>query len=244
MALEELGVDLVECEGVDGAEQTLRRAPAALVVTDLMLGAGRSGIDLLDLLAAEPTLRAGAPVLVCTASGGPGMEAALAALGAWRVLHKPVPVAELLACVREALALPQPARAPAATEAATTEAAATEAATTEVAATEAAIAEAAATEAAIARHFGGDAQLYAGFRERSLAQFPADIAAGDAACAQGDLAALRRLLHSLKTVLALLGDEAGAASARQAEAEAAADRAEGAVAGWAALRGRLERSVD
>ena len=64
-----------------------------------------------------------------------------------------------------------------------------------------------------------------------------DLQAGDqAAAAEGGLAALRLLGHSLKSVLLSLGHDAPAADARRLEL--AADRA-AALQAWAALRQAL-----
>jgi HPt (histidine-containing phosphotransfer) domain-containing protein len=62
------------------------------------------------------------------------------------------------------------------------------------------------------------------------------VRAGDEACGQGDLDALRRLAHSLKTVLETLGlDDAGRRAAAL-ERQMRADGDEGAIALWGRLR--------
>jgi HPt (histidine-containing phosphotransfer) domain-containing protein len=61
------------------------------------------------------------------------------------------------------------------------------------------------------------------------------------ALAAADLPALRRLAHSLKSVLQTLGHDAASAQARQLEADAAAGRSEAAQQGWARLGAALDR---
>jgi len=95
----------------------------------------------------------------------------------------------------------------------------------------------------IARGFGGDAALYREFLQACAAQFPHDVAAGDAACASGDAQALCYLTHSLKSVLrslgrTALGDRMGAAEALAAQGDLA-----GAAAAWAQARSAVLRLV-
>jgi CheY-like chemotaxis protein/HPt (histidine-containing phosphotransfer) domain-containing protein len=90
----------------------------------------------------------------------------------------------------------------------------------------------------VRRHFGGNAVLFAAYREASVQQFPADIAEGERFCARGDLRGLHRLGHSLKTVLRLLGDAAGAEAAARLE-HAARDGERSAQERWQALRDGL-----
>lgn len=100
---------------------------------------------------------------------------------------------------------------------------------------------AAFTRTAVARHFGGSAALFAQYAGACARQFPADVAQGDAALAAADADTLRRLVHSLKTVLTTLGDDAGSARARALELSLAAGTAPGLLcADWALLRPRLQ----
>ena len=79
---------------------------------------------------------------------------------------------------------------------------------------------------AIATHFGGDAQLFTTYRAACLEQFAADVQAGDAAAQAHDWPALRRLAHSLATVLLTLGRPQDSLVARALEdAAAVADTA-------------------
>ncbi|TXC67072.1 Hpt domain-containing protein [Piscinibacter aquaticus] len=130
------------------------------------------------------------------------MQARLAGFDVWRQLSKPISVLELEDCVREALG------AATATGAAAIALTATAPPRSDLGA---------AAEAAVMRHFAGDRALFVAYRTSCIAQFEADIRAGDAALAQGDMPTLRRLAHSLKSVLATLGEEGGSEVARQLE---------------------------
>lgn len=201
LALEDFEIELLAVSSVDAGLAELTRAPAVLVLTDLMLP-DRSGFELIETLAAQPALRAGARVAVFSAGLTPATRARLERPEVWRLLSKPCSLAELEACVRDALA----------------EAGACTAGTAPVATTapEApSLPEGQA--AAIAEHFGGNAALYHAFRASCLHQFQADLAEGDKALAAGDAPALRRLAHSLKSVLLSLGHAEAAERARALE---------------------------
>lgn len=94
-------------------------------------------------------------------------------------------------------------------------------------------------QAAVATYFDGDSELYWAFRTSSVAQFVLDVQQGDAACAAQDVSGLRRLVHSLKTVLFTLGYEADSVFARQLEDVVLEHPWPEAVAGWHTLRQRL-----
>ncbi len=102
---------------------------------------------------------------------------------------------------------------------------------------------------AIATYFEGDRGLFLAFRQTCLDQFGHDVAQADQACAVADLEALRRVVHSLKSVLLTLGHADLADLARQAEALAKAGGTD-AVAAWQGLRAamvnrfRLQTVVD
>ncbi|MBL8361432.1 MAG: response regulator [Rubrivivax sp.] len=89
-------------------------------------------------------------------------------------------------------------------------------------------------------YFGGDHTLHAAYREQCHAQFAADLASGDASAAAGRWAELRRLAHSLKSVLRMLGDARGSERARELEDLSAKDEAAAATAAWQALRPHLQ----
>lgn len=213
LALEEEPIELLQAETVAQALQRLRtQGPFRLVLTDLMLPDG-SGLQVLQALADEPALRAGARLAVFSAGLSADTRQALARLGVDEVMAKPAPLAQLLQCLAKALAADAAPAAPAPDPQA----------------------------AAVSDYFGGNQALYDSFRDTCLLQFAADRRAGDAALQAADWAALRRQAHSLKSVLQTLGHGADAAVARQLEADAAAGLHEAARSGWARLGATLDR---
>jgi len=228
MALEDLAVDLVSCASVSQACQALQQQPAKLMITDLMMP-GQSGFDLLAQLAADPALRGGALLAVFSAGLSAAAREKLAGLDVWRELHKPVSLAALEACVLEALAWRGPSTAVGPAPEATT-------APSALAVQTAVPVQRDPVRHAIDRSFGGDAALHAAFQQHAAQQFQADRQEGDRALAAGDWPALRRLAHSLKSVLAMLGAEPGATLARQLEAAADSADAPACQRGWAQLR--------
>ncbi|MEK8034807.1 response regulator [Ideonella sp. DXS29W] len=225
MALEDLAVQLIECDTVNGGLEAFRAGPVALLITDLNLP-GASGMDLLRELFADAALRGEARIAVCSAGVGPEGLAELAAMGVRRILPKPCSLSVLEACVLEALE--------AHADAATT--------TGPGAAPDGAPTTADARARAVAQHFEGDDSLYDAFSASCAERFPEDIRSGDAACQRRDLSALRHVVHSLKSVLLLLGHEAESEVARQAERAAAAGEL-AALDHWAALRERLAQVI-
>lgn len=221
MVWEDFELTLVSCTRVSEALAVLREAPADLIVTDMMLP-GESGLDLLAHLANEPALRGAARVAVFSAGLNDSMRARLRPFDVWRVLHKPLPIDALLACVQDAGARPRAPQDPAA-----------------AAAPPAPIAEDPAQARAMAEHFGGNRPLFEAFRSAALLQFRQDRAAGDDAVQRADAPALRRLAHSLKSVLRSLGHDAFARLA--AALEDSAEQADWPVARpqWTALRAAL-----
>lgn len=209
MALEELPITLVEAPTLADAEAVLAQGPVRLVISDLMLPDG-NGIALLQALVADPARRAGARLAAFSAGISAERRAQLEAMGVDEVLAKPVALEQLEACVQRALAGAAPMAAPAP-----------------------------AAADPVAAFFGGNAALFEAFRASCRLQFGADLAAGDAALAARDLAALRRLAHSLKSVLLTLGHEAAHREALALETLAHAGDAPRAAAGWQALRARL-----
>lgn len=225
MALEELPIELVEAATIAQALDRLREAPADVLLTDLMLPDGH-GADLLDTLRADPPRLAHAQCIVFSAGVSAAMRQRLEALGVRRILDKPVAMAALIDAVEQALAgprtrLPEPEPEALDPPAAPPCAAAGPAV---VAPEPPERSEAAAEAAAIAAHFAGQAGLFAAFKASSLAQLAEDAVAGDAAFRDGDLGAVHRLAHSLKSVLQLLGRDAASERARALE-RAASERA-------------------
>lgn len=223
LALEELPIELIEAGSVREAREKLAGgARFALIVTDLMMP-DETGLDLLQHLADHPAQRAGARLAVFSAGLNAAMQARLAGFDVWRQLSKPISVLELEDCVREAVGV-----APAGADSPGVAAGSTPAGRLD-----------AGAEEAVQRHFAGDRALFLAYRASCIAQFEADVRAGDAALAQGDMPALRRLAHSLKSVLLTLGETPGSTVARQLED--AAGRAEAATSAplWQSLRNHL-----
>jgi len=220
LALEDLEIELVEAGSVAQARERLAGGePFALIVTDLMMP-GETGLDLLQHLADHPAQRAGARQAVFSAGLNAAMQARLAGFDVWRQLSKPISVLELEDCVREAVGAGGAAAAAAPAPAQPGPLGAGQ-------------------EAAITRHFAGDRGLFLAYRASCLAQFPADVRAGDDALARGDAPALRRLAHSLKSVLATLGDADAGTLARTLEDSAARGDLAGGTPLWQSLRDHL-----
>ena len=169
-----------------------------------------SGVELLQELAADAGLQPGMRRVVFSAGISAERRQSLLGLGVHEILAKPVALAELEACVQRALDTAAPAPA------------------------------VAGQESALTRFFAGNAELFAAYGANCRQQFAQDLQQGDAACAAGDLATLRRLVHSLKTVLLTLGDDSGSLLAAQAESSAAAGSADLALRTWAQLRQHLQ----
>jgi CheY-like chemotaxis protein len=214
IALEELPIELVVCASVATALDALRAQPVRLVITDLMLP-GESGLSLLQALQDQPALRCEALLVVFSAGVTTDVRQQLNDLQVWRIMSKPASVAELEACVRDALQLNVVAeRLPGGTEVDLT----------------------AEERLAITTHFAGDAVLFRAYRYSCFAQFSADRQAGDQAMAAQDAPALRRLAHSLATVLLTLGYQEASVVARALEATAQTDDLRGMAEGWQRLK--------
>ena len=218
MALEELPLQLLECDGVPAAMDILAGTQVQLIITDLMLS-GASGIDLLQNLQRKPALQAQAKTMVLSAGLTPEVCAKLAPLNVWRMLSKPVSLQLLEDCVTEALndAPPHESAAPPA--------------------------PASDEQHAADTYFAGDLELFHSYRAACLAQFPHDIQAGNTACAPLDLPALRRIAHSLKSVLQTLGYADLSARAWALENLCHTGQAGPALQGWSGLRAQLQALV-
>lgn len=222
MALEELPIELVACTNVADAMRAMQDEDIRLVITDLMLP-GESGMDLVQRLLCEPTLGHRVPVAVFSAGLTPSVREQLNGMNVWRMVSKPASVAELEDCVRDALACKEKTKADYALPALATPQA-------EVHCAEA---------QAIATHFAGDEFLFKAYRASCLQQFAADVRQGDSACAAQDWAALRRLAHSLGTVLLTLGHSEQSLLARQLESAATQPVADQCAVRWHKLRSFL-----
>lgn len=209
LALEDLEIELLEAASLAEARQRLAAGPPQLLISDLMLPDG-SGITLLQELAADPVRRGGARLVAFSAGITADKRAQLLALGVDEVLSKPVSLQALEDCVQRALA--GAVAAPAA---------------------------APALPSVVEQYFGGDQTLYAAYRASCLGQFALDRQQGDLAAAAGDLGALRRLAHSLKSVLLTLGHGEASRQAAALELTAESADAEAAQVGWTRLRSAL-----
>ena len=92
---------------------------------------------------------------------------------------------------------------------------------------------------AIGAHFAGDAALFFAYRASCRAQFAHDMLAGDRALAAQDAPSVRRLAHSLATVLLTLGLQEAGAAARTLEDAAERGDLAAMADGWAWLRPSL-----
>lgn len=201
-------VTLVHVRSLAEARAALAQGGWRLVISDLMLPDGSAEVLLQEGLA----LAAQAPTWVVFSAGVPeDRRRVLTERGVARTLRKPVSLVELMDTVATLLRDP-------------------------VAALPEAPPPAAALPDPVQEHFGGDRELYETFRAGCLERFADDLAEGDAATAATDAAALRRVAHGLKAVLALIGQPALAAQAAVLE-DAAADWTvdQPWPAGWTAL---------
>jgi DNA-binding response OmpR family regulator len=236
MALEDHALELVACPTLAAARQALAEAPVVLVLLDMMLPDG-SGLDLLR--DADLRRRCGSARWVIFSAGvSPATKAQLGELQVERLLHKPVSLSMLSDCVDEALAAAHHAAASPPTPAAPADK--PEAANP----AEAPDGSAAAQAHAVEMYFEGDRTLFAQMQQHASLQFSRDAAAGDAALAAGDLPALRRVAHSLKTILRMLGHPQASQQALELENMLAAGEYGRWPQLWAALRRRITEITD
>ncbi len=223
-ALEDVGAELVITDTVKQGLRYLEQAPFDLILTDLMLP-GESGITLLEKRREDPDVAPQTKVVVFSAGLTANVKTQLEALGVWRMLSKPISVMDLLTCVEEGLASQPPAEACAPNE-------------PPALSTLASIQD--RERHAIDTHFNGDAQLFLMYRQACLTQFSIDIEAGNLASQNHDLPALRRMGHSLKTVLYTLAEEQGALLAKALEQLAEQEELASALHQWTQLRSALQ----
>ena len=222
MALEDLDhIELVQCDAVAPALELLARGPFRLILTDLMMP-GESGFDLLARLQHAPALRGPARVAVLSAGLTPAVRAQLAGMDVWRLLSKPVSVSTLIACVNDALQDGDATQAPAVHPVAPW-------------------GQGSDRAHAIQEYFEGDRDLFDAYRGACTEQFPQDMLEGDAASASGDLLALRRVAHSLRSVLLTLGYPMLSSQARMLEEFSQAGQLAPARAQWAGLRSAMDQ---
>lgn len=220
MALAELPIELTHAPCIAELWRQLEPGGADLLISDLMLPDGHA-MDVFRALRQDPS-HARLPIVILSAGLTAAVHAQAAELKVFRVLEKPVPYADLIACVEQALDAGRIVASAAPPDAAS-----------RLGATQ--------RERAIADHFGGRASLFDEFFASCVAQLPLDVEAGDRACVAGDAAALRRVAHNLKAVLLLIGDTEAHVLARRLEQAAAAHQAQATLdADWRRLRSRVD----
>ena len=105
--LEELGHAVLRADGSEQALEAARREPSiGLVLTDVIMPGGRTGVDLAVALTSQ---RPGLPVVL--SSGFTGEALADAEAAPWPLLRKPYAVDELADALAAALTNPVPAAA-------------------------------------------------------------------------------------------------------------------------------------
>lgn len=222
-ALEDIGAELMITDTVKQGISYLNQSPFDLILTDLMLP-GESGTALLEKMREQPDLAPHTKVVVFSAGLTSSVKTQLQALGVWRMLSKPISVMDLLTCVEEGLSN-QPAPQTSAQSAPPAAPSSSPLPDLE--------------RHAIETHFNGDTQLFLMYRQACLAQFRIDIETGDQASQTHDLPALRRMGHSLKTVLHTLAEEDGAQIAKTLEQLAERQDLVAAQHQWKQLRNAL-----
>lgn len=214
LALQDLPVQLHHCNSLAQARQLLQTQSVQLLLADMHLPDG-SASSLCTELCAAPLAVAGPAARVVIFSGGidAAQEQALRRSGVWLVLHKPVAMEQLLACVKQALheQPPQPA------------------------------ADSAAALPQPPTFFGDRQALFVAYQRTCLEQFAYDVIEGNRAAHSGDWAALQRLAHNLKSVLVLLGHPTEAKLARTLETQAHVGAHTAAQATWHLLQAQLQQ---
>lgn len=219
MALEDLPIELVQCETVAAALALLARGSFTLILSDLMMP-GESGFDLLERLQREPALRGSARVAVLSAGLTATVRDQLADMDVWRLLSKPVSVGTLVNCVQDAIDGGAVAADPG---------------------DQAMPAQDGDKAHAVKEYFDGNQELFDAYHEACMDQFQIDMHEGDKACIASDLPTLRLITHSLKSVLLTLGYPVLASQARALEDACHAGTAASAQGQWRALRDALGR---
>lgn len=221
-ALEPLSLEVVSCGRLQEALAALATSAFDLVFTDLELPDG-SGLDLVRDLLAGTGIQPVPKVVVYSGGLYAAMRDHLLGLGVWRNLVKPSTRSEIENCVREALDMVNWPEGPSPAPSSSTALPAHEL-------------------LAIETYFDGDAEFYRTFRASCCEQFKRDIQEGDEACDLGDAPRLRRIAHSLKSVLQTLGYADHSLCARAVEQQAQQKPWEDALAGWRELRLRIDRT--
>lgn len=222
-ALARLELDAVYCAKVSEAMRACEQRSFGLVITDLTFPEG-SGLDLIRFLQQRSTGLVTPRVVVFSAGLFEARRKQLTAQGVFHCLAKPASVPQIIQVVRLALGLsdwpeaPKPSLLSVHPDLQPFEV------------------------AAIETFFDGDRPFYETFRKTCIVQFQTDLREGDQACASADPIAIRRVAHSLKSVLQTLGHADHALCAQELEQAAQHAPLEEAIAGWAELRRRLVSS--
>jgi CheY-like chemotaxis protein len=188
-----------------------------LILCDLMLPDG-SGFDLLQSLAESDAPSPGMHRVAFSAGVSAEARQRLQSLGVHEVLSKPASLAALLACVQGRRGRSQAPMPPTPAPVART------------------VASGRRCGVRLLRRRPGSVRELPG---QCRQQWRHDAEMGDLALKQGDLQAMRRLAHSLKSVLTTLGLATDGALALSLEHAAAEGRAEAAGPLWPKLRAHL-----
>lgn len=215
MALDGLPIELRMSDSVAQASRMLESEPVDLVLTDLTLVDG-SALDFAKALLAQARM----PVAVFSAGITPSVEQQLQQAGVWRILHKPVGLKILQACVMDAVGdAADPGRR-----------------------IGAALPPSPVVACAdVAAPFEGRESLLQSFTASCRQQFPLDAQAGDEALARDDMQALRRIAHNLKSVLRLVGATELADMAQSLDTQLSRQDLTGVAGRWQGLRDALLR---
>ena len=215
MALDGLPIELRMSDSVAQASRMLESETVDLVLTDLTLVDG-SALDFAKALLAQARI----PVAVFSAGITPSVEQQLQQAGVWRILHKPVGLKVLQACVMDAVGdAADPGRR-----------------------IGAALSPSPVVACAdVAAPFEGRESLLQSFTASCRQQFPLDAQAGDEAHARDDMQALRRIAHNLKSVLRLVGATELADMAQSLDTQLSRQDLTGVAGRWQGLRDALLR---
>jgi DNA-binding NtrC family response regulator len=209
-AVDSLDLEITESESADHALSLFRASAADVVIVDLNLAGGSTAWPLIEEVCSTEAFRS--RVIVYSGTIGQDTRARLVALGVSRMIVKPSTMDELHEHVAEILGTAvNGAPKPAQTT----------------------------IEAVALERFGGNERLYQRFRSSTCAQLRNDIVVIDSAVAAEDWGTPGAIAHSLKSALALLGDDASAAVAAAIEHAVERGDVPAARINWSALRPAL-----
>lgn len=229
MALEDHAQPLINAATLAKAAQALGEQTFDLIICDQMLPDG-FGLDFIGQLRqglfAGPT-PVTVPVILFSAGIASEHRQRAVDLDILRVLHKPVSVSELRDAVQASRGAMPRGLGPGTD------------------ATPPGTSGALDDQRCADRHFAGNVALFHAFRATAIDQLSLDLPRGDSSLARGDWGDLRRLAHSLKTVLPMLGDDQGGETAGRLE-QLTSDGGpvrELAARAWAGLRDSICRHL-